>query len=743
MAAIKVKLLSALGLCVSALSGHSASAAQALSETEMADISGRDGISVDVTLPTINMSDFVWKLDQGVTAVGGVVISPDTNGIAQGLSIKPVNPDGTLPGGTRMLRADLDVGSPAGPSLSLRSSWDRVRLEIGAYGNEPVLSGGALARSVGTMAFDSGGGTYTPATRTYSNGSLSFIRRFGAPVASNTDFSLNIVDASLYFRQGAVGTPELLLDNIFFNPNFTNGTLGIDPSGLLVSAANLNFNLTFDLRYDSTPAASFTYGATDRPMLYYGWNGTLTNFEARVKPGGVWYGTTGAPAVENTANRSEGLNFSARWDYLPSFAWVVGESNTSGTGNPRIQIRFDTWQKIGTGFAFDTPNNTLDIVKAGQGPGGLCWGTNASIAGPAGTCGGASSAPYYSTPQYIDVAAEDGVVLLARDAKQMAYSTRVVILDDFNNDGLYTGTAAVGNPNIAAGTLETQNVQWGLIYTLGDFDANIFFYPGGYDFGTNTATATGLKTDFVIMTQSHDGADADLEPDFVTGSHYMIADTGGATHYGIGFMNSGILLAAQDLYVTMATAGLNFRTHPTTGRARVGFKGRFGGGDLPSMTKPVKGFDINANFEATAFDFTLLPPVVGQNYLGFSGSVDLADLDDANFAESTAADTTANELNDDDGTFISLAEPGRPLVDFRLARISGRLAWSNGLLDMVSDSESATFKAGLVLGNTISIGATAGGAPLTVGRVEFGDRSLGTIVIPSGIINASIGLQRQ
>ncbi|MDF3029631.1 MAG: hypothetical protein K0R03_189 [Moraxellaceae bacterium] len=731
-----------------------AGAAEELSEGEMEAVSGQDGISITASLPaTASINSLIWHVDEGVTSVGGVAVTPEIFAIAKNLSFAPVNADGTAPAAGTRTTLNFDSNFSAGPRLKLEGSWDRMRMQIGGYGNETVTTMGSnptLNKSTGVLAFDSGGGTLTG--RTYANGNFSFLRNYAT---GTTDFALNIVDASLYFRQGAAGTPEMLFDNLRFSPNFTGGNFGIDASGIVITAPAFNFNLTFDLRYEGAPAAAsaFTYNAAnDRPMLYYGWQGTLTNFETRIKPGGVWYGTTGTPAVYNTANRSEGLNFSARWNYDPTFAWVVGESNPAGSGNPRVQVQFDQWQKIGTGYAFDVPNNTFDIVKAGQGPGGLCWGSRISAAGPGCSDASYASSPHYASPQFLNVDTENGVALIARDAKQMAYSTRVVILDDFGDgaggasDGDYNDVdpaTVATTPNIAPGTAETQNVQWGLIYTLGDFDANIFFYPGGYNFATNAETATGLKTDFLIMTQSHDGTDADTEPDFTTGSHYMIADTGTSPNYGIGFMNSAVLLTAQDMYVSLLPGGLNFRTHPATGLARVHFKGRFGGGDVPTMAKPVKGFDINANFESSNFSFTLEPPPSGQNFLGFSGFVDLGDLDTANFAESTAADTTANEMNDDDGTFISLAEPGRPQVDFRLARISGRMQWTNGMLDMVSDSESAASRANLTVSSVINLGTTGGGNPLTVGRVEFGDKSLGQIVVPYGILDSSISLQRQ
>lgn len=707
-------------------------AMQVLDDAELGELTAADGLEISYTHNTTSIASLTWDVDAGVTSVGGVAVTPEAYARAESLFLRPVDTAGNLLGTQATSTFSLDVGASAVsggvPTAALRLAWPRLRFQIGDFRHElaPLVSG--VSPSTGTLALDFSGELLLRA----NNGLVN-------SVSGNADFSLDVQDASLFFRQGAVGSPELLFDNLSFRPRFTGGGIGFDNSGFLLVAPNLDFDLTFDLRYDDSPSAGFTYvAADDRPMLYYGWQGRLNNVQLRVRPGGVWYGTTGSPAVYNTANRSQGLNFTARWDYDPAFAWVVGESRTSGSGAPRAQVQFDQWQKIGSGYAFDVQNNTLDVIRAGQGPGGLCWGTTVSVAGPSATCTSASysDATYYPRPEYLEIVPENGMALLARDARQMAYSTRVVILDDFNNDGDYADTAS-GITNVANGTTETQNVQWGLIYTLGDFDANIYLYPGGYDFVANTPTATGLKLDFLLMTQSHDAGDAGLAPDWATGSHYMIADTAPGVNFGIGFMNAAVLLAADDMYVSLLPTGMNFRTHPVTGKARVQFKGRFGGGDVPNMTAPVNGFDINANFESTSFNFTLEPPAVGQNYLGFSGTVDVGDTDIAGFSESTAVDGS------DDGTFISLSEPGRPTVDVRLANISGRLQWVGGRIDLVSDSEVANQTAKLEIASSLNLGTTASGAALTIGRVEFGNQALGTVVAPSGTWYAGVALKRQ
>lgn len=750
-------------------SGQVHAAMSEMDDEAMATVAGQDGIQVSLASADSGsaINNIVWDFDTGKTVVGSIPVDPEIFARWEGIQMRSVDASGNLLPSPATLTLALDVGdnevtdSDSAVAINIAGDWTRTRMLVDAFRHENVL-----ANSTGTFAFDSAGSFGFMNTKGLFNDS-------GSAAALN----LNITDASLYFRQGAAGAPELMFDNILLNAAFSNGTFGINNSGLRIAAPSLDFNLTFDLRYEGAPPAAdaFKYiAADDRPIMYYGWQGTLTDFELGVKGGGVWYGTTGSPSVENVNNRSEGVNFSARWNYDPTFAWVVGESNPAGAGNPRVQVQFDQWQKInGTAgtYAFDTPNNTLDVIKAGQAPGydgtagtgGLCWGTQISITGPSVTCASSavaasSTAPGYF-PQWLYVAPEEGVALIVRDAKQWAYSQRVVIKDDFNNDGDYEDTAS-GIANVPDGTLETQTVNFGLIYTLGNFDANIYFYPGGWNFVDNAATAVGIKTDFLIMTQSHDGADTGSLPDWNTGSHYMIADNdvnkNGDTSeagdkFGIGFMGASILLAANDMYVTMTPSGISFRTRSgaSPGEARVQFRGRFGGGDLPDMASPIRGLDMNANFESNNFQFTLEPPVSGQNYIGFNGLVDFVDLNTANFAENGTSGNSG-----DDGTFIEISEPSNPAASLRWANITGRIQYDGGKLDLVSDSEVANQPAKLLLASTIDVGRTAVGAPaaggadaagniLQIGRIEFGGNSLGSIVIPSGTFYVSVGLKRQ
>lgn len=680
-----------LGVCGLLLLGTPARALEAIDDDSLAAVHGGDGLTVELSNAAIPASSVRWHVDRGVTAVGSVTINPDAWAQLETISLKPVALDGTAAAGKVTYTATFDMGAVsdvAVPTIALTLNGSRTRLLI-----DKVTHQIDTTRSLGTLAFD-------------SQTSFSLINTNGP--FNNADalaqLSLNIGDAKLFYRQGAAGTPEALFDALRFKFDFTGGTVGVNSSGLRIAAATANLDAGFSLLYEGAPAAAdaFTKKAGDLPVLQWNWLGKLNNLEFVAKSGGAWYGTTGSPAVEDTANRSQGLNMSLRWDYDPSFAWYTQEPGSN------IRAVFGNWQKLsGAPYALNFPNITLDVLKAGQEPGGLCWRGTSN--GP--TCPGGG--------QYLNVAAEDGFGLLVRDGNLHAYSTSVKLQDDINKDGDYLDTSALGTP-------EDEAFPWALIYTLGDVDANVFVYPG-----TGAASTTGMKLDGIIKIQSNSSA-------WNSGSHYMIADTAatkgtGTTTLGIGFLRSNILFAFNDMLLTLQAGGINLNSS----QVRVGFSGRLGGGEIKAgdlaTADEVKLLDVDANLEFDKFDVTLSPSPSGQSFMGFSAKMRFADLNVANFSSPDA-----------DGSYIAISEPGRSDVSIRLAQITGDLAMINGRVDLLSEAETTPRTAQLKLGGDIQFGTTvSGGAPFLVNSVKFGADNLAAIVIPSGQWYGSFGLMKQ
>ena len=127
------------------------------------------------------------------------------------------------------------------------------------------------------------------------------------------------------------------------------------------------------------------------------------------------------------------------------------------------------------------------------------------------------------------------------------------------------------------------------------------------------------------------------------------------------------------------------------------------------------------------------PAPAGQSYMGYSADLRFADLTVADFA-----DTGSN------GSYISIAEPGRSDVQLTLGQITGNLSMANGRVDLIPEAEAAPRTAQLMIGNDILFGTTvAGGAPLLVNAVSLGGNNVGSIAIPSGQWYGSFALMKQ
>jgi hypothetical protein len=548
---------------------------------------------------------------------------------------------------------------------------------------------------------------------------------------------LAINDADFYWRQGAPGAPELLLSNIDFLWDMPQGRVGINNTNGLIIEGNVNFNLTFDLRYQFAPSAATAFTldpALDIPSVHYGWSGTLLSARVTAIEGGSWNGTTTGAAPNQLYDRTaknNGITTSMRWD-LEDATPAVGNTEFKvvlGYVAAPAAIEFGNWAKLPntvqpvsqpalTTYGFDIPLLAIDMLRAtpGTGPGGLCWGANWE--GPQTSCEAAVHGG-----QFLNLAPEDhSLALIVRDGFLRAYSSSVKIVDPPNPTATY---------------------GWALIYTFGNIDGNIYFRPD-----TRTAGSVGVKMDLLFMSQTFDVFDDDVDgntweqgPNWGYGTHFMIADTDAAL--GIGLVNASFLLMGDNQYINLIASGFSIGDiAETASPVRWHVKGMIGGGDIPNMNNMIQLANWDGNFEFDRFNLTLSPPAAaGQTYVGYAFSARFANTNIANFSQNTAADGT------DDGSYLSLSDPGRPTKDVRLADARGWYGARNGRLQLYSDADTPVGDpAQLVLQNDIVIGASVSGVATDVfqiGRIEFADRDLGTIVIPSGQWYLSIGLRPQ
>lgn len=738
-----------------------------LSEDELQHVHAQDGLVVDLTSASagITATQLQWQLDQGVDEAALRL---------DGISLMAVDTVGNA-GGATQLQSILDVGSNGAgqPVIALDVAMSRARLRIGDLRHD-----GYSSRSYGTLRLD-------------SENRFSLHSRGG--IFSDTDdtwLRAEIRDGKMFYEPLWSGHPYLTQNNFNALWEMPAGKLTIDSAGLRLSTVGtvsplVNILLDFDLLFKFPvhyPGEAFIVTANDRPLLHFGWMGSLKNVELSLKPGGSWKSYD-----KNT--RTQGIWLTSAWDFVSraeaintfgdagkEYRWQLGEAAAGGADRSRVNFELGDWVTWGGNpHAHDFPLIALDVVNAGQGPGGLCWGRSQH------------SASCASGSQLVDLAigtvenfntdvnrtGDKAITMLVREGNLMAFSRKVRLLE----------TSATGV------TTEPASYNWGLIYTLANVDANVYLYAGGSEGDVGGGSRDrGIMADIMLMSQTFaNGCNTAISncsqgSNWNRGSHLMIADTDinknnitGEVRdaMGIGLVNSSFLLLANDTRLWLKQAW-DVNGDPWLGgvdmlspRARINIKATFGGGILPPFD-PVLGQElveishVNINIEGLV-NHRLSPAAAsateGQNFLGFSAAIRLMDTDIANFSESLAADAS------DDGSFIAVSQPSDPSAEFRLARMTGDIAIVNGIVDLRGSTEDPDGKTKLRIANTVQIGAaaaarmsdavsgsalpaygsgsSAAGRQLDIGRVEFNDRPLGRIVIPNAQMYGSFTLKPQ
>lgn len=705
-----------------------ASAMDPLSEYELSDVTGKDGVTIGLNVPQdgqITADQIKWTIDPGNEDLANnslensILLGKDGATPEDNFLIKPINMNGANADHNLEIALAIDAytNDEGRPGIGVDARWNRMRMQIGN------LSVTDSEKSFGAMALDSAGRFAVFGDGGFANtatDSARVIVNVGNVQANGLPSDWTIDDpGQLFYRMGSPGSTEIQLTNLGFLFDMHKGTAGFDSNGLVVSAAEnarTDLNLTFDIYANEFNSAgdAFTFvpGGPSIPMLFFGWRGGMDDFDLHLRPEGVWL-SDGSPTAGLTASLGFNLN--------SDFQFVVGEAKPEATGDKeKSYLEFTDPVSLPTSLGQDRKDVefghlTLDAISSGQGAAPICFGGSNPFGAPAGSC--ASSTDNILPLETINLPASDtGLALLARDWGLHAYSSSVVYRDGGDSDlGIDEG--------------------WALIYTLGEISSNIYLYP---------QTGPGFTMDLAMAIQTIGGADALGRPDrsrWENGTHLMIGDTD--KNFAIGLVGSDLLLAADDVNVGLSLAdGLNLSSN----QVRLQLRGMFGGGDIPNMNTPVYASYIDANLEFDDFVFNLLPDLSGER-IYFAGKFSLADLD------GSLANSTSGEHSHDDGSYISLAEPNfnKLNVDLRLANITGdieipKVLGQGGVIDLLSATSETDDKPKLRIQNNMFIGKSANGGtgdPLTIGSVEFGGRTLGSVVMPSGHIHASITLKQQ
>ena len=729
-------------------------ALETLSDQEMGKVSGQDGVTISLEVPenqAVTAEQIRWELDTGQADAGSnslanQIIIGGTDQDNSQFSLQAIGVDGGAPTEALdfALAIDAFTNSVDRPGLALDATWNRMRMQM------DDLTVTDLGRSFGTMALDSAGrfaivgdgGLFN-----HDNNQARLILNVGnvdvtggtASRVNPTNWTIND-PGDLFFRMTDGGT-EAILHNFAFLFDMP-GTVGIDEGGFVMqSTGTTDFNLTFDL-YANANGQDFKFVPFDNtlftsiPMLLFGWRGGLENLDLRLRPEGTWL---------DSGTHTQGLTTSLKFDLASDFQFVIGEA-----GDDRSYLEFADPVSLTAADGSALNRNdvefgylTLDTVSAGHDTvPNICYGGGNPYGGAASAC--STSTGDILPVQSIDLPASDtGLALVARDWGLHAYASKVQYRD---------GITSVNDVNDG----------WALIYTLGDISSNWYLYPQTGD-GTDAESNPGFTMDIATAIQTLGGADPvtgrPLRQRWEDGTNLMIGDTdfsypaghplaSNAGGMAIGLMGSDLLFVADDMGVSLTTLqGLGLSSNSV----RLQLRGMFGGGDIPRMSQPVYGSYIDINAEFDKFQFHLLPADTG-SYINFGGFFSLSNLDNG-FAGNAAGDDS------DDGSYISLAEPNfnKLDVDVRLADITGDIRipllinGNGGKIDLISASGTqgqAGFEGPkLKIETNMKVGAAAmsggSGDPLTIGRVEFGNKDLGSMIIPSANIYTSVTLEQQ
>ncbi|MFN3586104.1 MAG: hypothetical protein ACK4UT_01255 [Moraxellaceae bacterium] len=706
-----------------------AQAMQALDEESLSGVTAQDGMTVHLhNAGSLGFSQSKWITDGGAAPLGACSGGTANRHACTLTALTITGVDGNPATAT----ATFDAYGGSNPGLAYRFDWNPVLSNLGYLTiNTPARD--YSNNSIGAL------GIYSSGHFHLSNAGL-----FNA-AGSTARYSF-LSKGDIIYRQGDIGTPELSMGNFELSTKFSTGaaggqtastgTIGLTADGIRIAAPYTQTFLRFDLMYHGNPAVAFDRD-NRRGILRFGWLGGLANARMDINAGGVGYGTynsntqnllsganysfqndTGSPGNP----RSEGINLLSQWDFDSDFAWVIGQV----AGSNETQARFSQWRKMAT-LPASTPMLTmpvtLDVVQNGTGPQGLCLGGGFTSGMP--TQGACTSAGGSWIAGGVP-ASQAAMAALIRDGRLHAYSQKIDIIDP-----------ASSNPY--------STYDWGVVYTMGKLDADVYFYPEGRNQGVAVTTnSTGLKADMTIGIQSpgfwqranssNPVTRAQAGTNWATNTHLMLADTavgGDSTQqYALGFVNADVLWSARNLYLRVVGSDSGYPQIPgglwlqTDTGARYQLRGLFGGGNLLDLSNPVGISLMDINISTTRFIFALHPDVLiaGDAPIGFSGLLDL-----------------------DGSSYLSIGEVGSPQSAYRFNNLSGRIGWRNGRADLVSGQNSAdglprfTLKNELLFGQTANFGS-GGGNPVVTG-VGFGTESFGRMAIPAGRWESEITLR--
>lgn len=669
--------------CVAAMAASPAMAAlEEITEAELSGVTAQDGVKLAFTDTSTTVDYLRWNIDNGAGAAFPDYQSwLDLDDITWG----GVNGNGSITGSAATAALAFDAGAPGltdAAALALSLAWTRSRLQIDAFRHSQHAG-----KSFGRAAYD-------------SSGSFAFHGGVGLFSSGSTRAGMRLIvtDGEWYYRQANNANTtgnEFLWDNLNVNIGFDGGTLGLTNAGLRVATPRLDFNMTWDIgfRGNIATASAFRSDTGYAPYLRYGWTGGLTDVEMILSGGGVRSGG-------GSGDRTEGVHFSFRGTPATDFAWLIGDP-----GGAPLLISFTDWVTMPSAtYGINAPDITIDAIQtSAQGPGGFLYeGVNTDTLFAA------------ATPD------AGALAVVIRDLKFLSYNTKVLLHD--------TSAAVVD-----------KTFNWGLVYTVGDLDLNLFVYPGGK--GTLNE---GIRFDLTLGIQS--------PGTWNQNSHYMLVDTDPDKNVGVGFVNTNFLITINNGYLSLLPTGMELETL-TDFRWRL--KSQFGGGFITDLSTPVRMVDIDMDLHASRINLLFKPPPTGtasgSEYIGYQWDAHFYQLD----TTTTAGGDPTRAAVDSADTYIALSEPSRPLTQLKFGKISGDIGVRGGKISIKASNESADGYPRLSFEQNLQFGITAGLSsaevfepdprpqPFIISDFSIGSNNIGAIAIPGGNWFARFELKEQ
>ncbi|MDQ8036264.1 MAG: hypothetical protein REI12_02505 [Pedobacter sp.] len=723
-----------------------------LTEDELSYVSAQDGLTYNISAPAISATELTLDADTAANA-GGIRAS----------SLRMTNPAGGNMTASWVLDAGANV---SGPAVSIVGHMDRYRLGGPTvagknYGYISALAGDTT-RSFGEWAL-------------VSDMDFSLAGQALLVSGGKADLSLAYHDAALFWRQN-YGHATLALSNINFLWKTLQGDISIKSEGLRLASAQTEFRIALDAYYKNNADQNMTnITLNDRPGIRFSWGGTLYDTVLFARSGGVWntsstqatnvaFASDGQSTSNLPTGRSNGVNLGMRWNYnsggaaAGDFLWGAGNIRPAGRGTgdgsgDQEYLEFGDWRNLEqasgpvTGrYGFDIPMLVYDVLASGSATnagGSLCWGN--TMTGSACTSGvgnlvglTAGTISGYSA----DVNRTGGALFmqLIRNGNLMAYSNRVRVkhIDDV------TGAVVTDDAAINGGNADGSGYSWGLVSTMANINANIYFYPGGSESAGSSGRSSGAMGDLLFMSQSFDSpnfknmgfdinnpdptakaaaiaAQAACEANSAStacnnarwsqGTHLLLADTG--AQMGVGIIGASILLAADDMRLWLKDTTADTSPGNLTGgidlfspRVRYNLIGLLGGARLPNGRDLIRVVNGDMNLEGLLnFRLSSAPTNVqsgkkadSNDYLAYSGAIRLRCGSSTPFgcgaipgitgsASNVFSNVTGMNIASGNGSYISMEEPGRAGVALRFDDLSGDLAMTEGVMQLRAASD--------------------------------------------------------